>query len=326
MNQVLIVIIVALTLLSDTAFGQRALSSADGSSGVIGTYEQGNLNYEASTSRIGINYQTGDPIQLDPVTKRIANHGDIQFDVGASANKGRKDLFAGGDFVPGVDGSATGSYTWEHDGAGYHLVFARVGASTAQRKLAGVSTGDMLDTVSKRSTAATEALATLGFNWSPDENLVLGLSGTGGYTWNSTRHLKERSVCTTVGQDNSNTSGPIVVADCDDRLIGNARDEGIGQLRVDLTWNILSLGDEKAATLGLLGALSTTLSTRNNTTFNIAFGPTLHPSGRPSEVAIALLVEAIDVGNQLGTRPDLDDQLRLRVYVGVPFSVFGIGS
>ncbi len=300
-------------VLSSPARAQFPLQSADGTSGLLSNREVGLINYEASESRVGFRMVTGLPTRTvnDPTTTFI-------FDTGFSANKGTRDLFEGGAFTPGYDLAFTVSHTSEHQNApGYRQVFLRaVLDSTAQKTVTAKGSTLTLD-----SEAGVTAGAALGYNYAFTENLIWGGSVVGQRLWNSTDGLDSKTVCV---QDlaGTNTDGNVVtVSDCEDRFIGPLANKWGGQVRSDLAWNAAALGGEDSAMIGLLASASADVSQRTKTSFNISVGPAIFRPNHPTQVVFAALVEAIDIGNRLGQSPDLSDQLRFRVYVGLPVDV-----
>ena len=312
------------------ADAQYWLNSADGSSGIIVPNSKGSVNYEVSKSRLGLEFtgESLEPTVADGDGKPvIPDRVGWDLDLGFSATDGQRDLFQGGDFVPGVDAAGTVFRQIENAGPGYQMLYVRLAAKVVQNKLvtetAPAEEGEQT-LISEKDDVGTSLFASGGYNLAVNEDLVLGLTGGVGYAWNSVRGLKGATVCTNsvAGQDGDGAA--VSVSDCSDRLRGDSFDEVTGEVRADVTWNLFALGGRKdGATIGLLGSASGLFGSRTASSANVALGPTIHPPGFPHQLIAAVLLEGIDITNALGNSPEFDDRFRVRLYLSVPFSVFG---
>ena len=173
-------------------------------------------------------------------------------------------------------------------------------------------------------TLGTDAGTTLGvgggYNHGFTENVIWGVSASGLRLWNATDDAASKTVCVQSQSGVDANGNRVTVADCDQRFVGPLNDQWEGQVRSDFSWVIRTLGGESAAMIGLLGAASANFQQGANSSFNVSVGPAIYPPHRPGQVVFTALVELIDIGNRLGQSPTLADQLRFRVYVGVPFA------
>src|SRR5262249_39776790 len=143
---------------------QFPLQSADGTSGLLAGKDAGGLvNYEASESRVGFKFVTGNaPTDINkPLITYI-------FDAGFSANKSQRDLFKGGSFTPGYDFAFTTAWTFEKKPTGYRQLFVRAIADSAAQKTV---TADG-STLKLDSSPGTTVGGAGGYNHAFTENVV----------------------------------------------------------------------------------------------------------------------------------------------------------
>lgn len=319
LRQLPIGVLIVLWPAVQSAEAQFHLRSADGKTGLLAADGVSLLNYDVAESRIGVslNYDRsrsdveGRQLVLGPLT-------EVHFEAGFSASKGKRDLFKGGGFTPGYDVGVTVSHSRERSGAGYHQVFVRARIDQTARKTfvlpsdGAVTLGDEIGSVL--------ALGG-GYNFSPDEAVVWGLSASAAHHWNSTEGLKERTVCIDESAGLNGEGAMVRVSTCTERFAGPLRDLWNGQIRSDLSIHLGTLDGLKAAGFGILASVSATLTEDLSTTYNLAAGFVLFRPEHPRQVLLALLLEGTDIGNRRGTSPALSDQLSFRAYVGVPFSL-----
>ena len=192
------VLVGSLTLFMVSPAGaQFPLQSAEGTSGLLNDNGAGLFSDDASKTRVGIKANWGESnIVQDPNTGQIgfAPLSEWILDAGFAANKGKRDLFKGGSFTPGMDVSLTFSHTREQQISGFNQFFGRVTLDTVERKLtdfgmpdAQTSDAEMPDL--QVASLTTDTGVSLGFgggyNHAFSEAVIWGASATLLHRWNS---------------------------------------------------------------------------------------------------------------------------------------------
>jgi hypothetical protein len=308
------------------ADAQFPLQAAKGESTLLAEDGTSLISYEVSESRVGFKIDRASTEQSGLDAKGFPTIPDLTqfvFDVGFSATKGKRDLFKGGNFTPGFDAAVTLIRTVERTGPGYHQFYGRVRLDQAARKVALFN--DVAGTDVKRVELQTATGTDLGFaggyNAGFSEDVILGLGAIVRRRWNSVEGKDERQVCIEEVSGHNSNGATVSASDCEDRYIGPLDDEWSTQLRADFVYRFMTVGS-KGAAIGLLSSFSVDMTPDKSTSYNVSIGPSLHRPGFPQQVVFAALIEGTDIGNRLGNSPKVTDQLRFRVYVGVPFDVF----
>ncbi|MEM6844640.1 MAG: hypothetical protein AAF632_20655 [Bacteroidota bacterium] len=238
------------------------------------------------------------------------------------------DLFAGNRFNPGADLAFTLVRTelFPNMMTGqlkYLDIFVRPSITITKRKFAYESIMNTDEIVLSDKTGVDANLA-LGSNFAFTDDLFLGVTFIGGHSWNSHVGLEKRTVCTTESSANGNNTNPVVVSNCSDRFVGRPDNKYIGQIRSDILYRPNRWKLPNTASIGLIGAISSSFSSDTKPAYSLALGPSVHHKDRPNTVLFAFLFEFRDVTNSLGNSENFEDIFRVRAYIGVPIKNFKI--
>ena len=269
---------------------------------------------------------------------RIEDHTEETLDISAAAQAGKRAIISGGEFVPGADASVGIVHVFEQGFEPPETCPSRAAADTAQ--LALHSRGYDAVYVNVRGSLADRAMANplslkptvlalvdhaggalgpvLGINHAFTESTILGSSLDVAREWASPGDAQPQTACTltTVGTLKNGT--PAIVEKCSARYLGPLPNDWRSQLRLDYTTKIARHIGGSGPALGLYAAAAAVARTTAKTSYDLSIGPTLHPTGKPSQILGAALFELTDVTDANKQNPMFSQRLSLRLYAALP--------
>jgi hypothetical protein len=249
----------------------------------------------------------------------------IEVNAAITGEKGKRTIFSDGGFTPGYELGFLVTRRIERGGAGgYKDIYG--GATVSSKPLTvgtfvpdGISS---LDDASERKVGMTA-----GVNFFIRENFGIGFGGTAGRAFSTTGLQKPVSLCTHTNAGIDKDGKTIQSSKCDDGFIGPLSDDGVGTLRIDVMKNFTRVKTtdgktEPTATVGLIGTFNAAFRTGTATSYNVAFGPTLHPKGVPHKVLLALVLGLTDLTDASNQGKAFRDKFAATLYFGIPLTGF----
>jgi len=315
----------ATLLSSGDAFAQGILTLSDGRSAVIpsGT---GYITLDFKDAAIGARLHH-DRKKNAAENCGVPNHQELTANLTFSAQKGKRALFDKGQFTPGVEFEPGYAFFWEDrltcttsgdiDAAhGYYALHLGLTTSIVGNDVATFPTGSP-------ATLETQNTKSAGFNTALNRYFgrgrTLGFSVNTGKEWNSPGDDDALQTCVQTNAGLDKDGKAVVSSECKDRFIGPLKDLRTIKTRLDFLAKVRPIAGKDKPHVGIYTSFSTTSQKGLGTVCNFAFGPTLHPKGKPRELLGAFLIEALDFTNANGKHPSAKDRWSARLYAAIPF-------
>jgi hypothetical protein len=321
---------------------QASLSAAEKKTAII-PKQQGFISIDFTESKFGIR-RYGESVDSTETTTvcgmdfpLIPDHTERALEFAIAAEKGKRTLLSKGKLTPGVEVSLSLARFIEHgfkapptcppatqgntaidaESRGYHAVFVEVLGDWVARSTALTVPGTTPQ-IRTEDTSGTSLGLRGGLNYAWTERQVGGIAVDISREWNSPGGADPQSVCVESVTGVDEEGSPTRVEKCEERLLAPLDDYNVGRLRLDF---VTKLGKPRAdrPSLGAAAAASVVARSTLKPVYNVAIGPTLHPTGSPSRVIGGALFEVLDITNANGKHPDTADKLVFRLFVGLPF-------
>ena len=335
-------------LLTVPAWAQQNLRTADGTTSIVDRGRGWTLSFDVKDSGLGVAHSFDRSVYVgDTIAGPFHN-----FSLVAAAQAGKRDLFASGDFVPGLNVNERLGYRWTFLGslpedAQFVATYVDLKLGISEQKTATVTNGANGPVIDFDTTAASALGLGGGVSWWPSSKVgMLGLSGRWGYSWDKSEAAAPSEVCKTSLTGVDSSGNPVTISDCSDRFVGRVNDAQEGQIRFDWAsprWDftgeqlVVAYGeditklppdvqadvkrqrDSWLPAVGLLVSTSMDLREHQKPRYNAAIGPILYRGGMPDAVIGALLFEFTDFTETSPALDDFSDIFSVRLYVGLPF-------
>jgi hypothetical protein len=244
--------------------------------------------------------------------------------VGIVGDKGKKSIFAGGTFAPGLDLGFTIRHQIEDPSpthGGYTEFFAGVTAATRPLSVATFAhDATTIDDRSERSFGLTG-----GVNKFLRENLGVGAGLSVKRALGSPGLQKPVSLCTIRQADTTSDAQVVQATKCDDGFIAPLSDQWVASYRLDLLKNFTTskvVDGSAVESFGIVASFNVAKRTDTDAVISVAAGPTLHPKGAPHKVLAAILFGLSDITDAAKTGRKLKDKFSATLYFGIPLKGF----
>jgi hypothetical protein len=304
-------------LFAGSAHAQMGLTAASGTTSLLSS-DRWTLSADLMESAISLTAGVG---KLSAGSVEWFRAGKLTL----AADKGSRDLYVAGDFVPGGTIELRVGRTDNFSGSegGFSALYASASYDVAQWSIAEQGALDTL--VLSEKTGSTLALG-LGAQFAPTER-VFQATGVWNHDVPTAARPSQVAVIRQMGVDAEGNA--VVVTDLSDRYVGPTADSQGGTFRLDFTgprWDLTAweaapnpLETKLPPTVAILAAVSVSALHHELPVYDFAIGPGVFAPNRATGLLGAILFELTDFTNASGENPHLADQLGVRLHLGLPW-------
>lgn len=321
------IVFLLLAMFPEKLMAQYPFQSSAEMSGVINNYEGVGVNYDFSTSRMGLNVRADSSFM--PIRTNIGKTIYADYTIGAALNKNTFTLFDD-TFKPGVDASiGVSDWVQKNSKSSLKIYTMNMMRVSFENSKVDFALEDTVASVVKKNDAVKNVFAfTLGKNWQWAENsrgvlFGVALSFTVGQRINDDTGLSTRQYCTYEVNGVNADGSSAFITNCSDVKFGKLQNQRFFSPRIDMYRRIATVsGDDDLPeyhqkAIYLLGSYIAEHATKVGGVQHKLIGG-FSMVKYSEDVIGALLFELEDFTDD---EKSFEDKLAVRFYLGIPLSL-----